>query len=194
MNRLLNVLRRLIVFLGIAWGSIQAGSAVASRPCDGVGYWHEMRLDQNRLLSLLRKRNFDELDTLLGSRQSSYEAGNYREEDLYYSFESFRNSDAALTPLLREWVNRYPMSYSAVLALAIHRAALAWAARGDKLRHETTDEQWQLFRPQLHAAEKDLQQAKKLSTKKTISYYAFAIGNARDLANRAAVESVFKDA
>lgn len=161
--------RQLVVFLAAIANLFLADSGYAQALCDGTRNWSELKSDQKQLSSWLETRKFAALDGALQRRQTQYEEGQYREEDLSWSFDTFMQDKVAWTPLIQEWISTYPHSYAARLALGIHRIGLGYAARGGKFRDETSDEQFAALHQILEIAAEDMRLSTTLTAKPIVS-------------------------
>jgi tetratricopeptide (TPR) repeat protein len=184
---------RILCLLSTIANLALAGLAHAQALCDGSRGWSEMRADQQQLASLLKSRQFSALESALQDRQEQYEGGHYRDEDLSWSFDTFNRSDPAWTPLIEEWFDKYPRSYAARLGRAIHKMALGYAARGDKFRDKTSNEQFAALGRLLQAADKDLRISRTLTQKPTISF-VYQIDIEKAIGDRASVDATLAEA
>lgn len=174
-------LRRLLLAVTAIASLAAAGmpAATAHPVCIPTPIETDRQVLRRQMHDRLVAKKFAELDQIVSMILSEYEAGNSPEEDVANLVRAFATRDASDTPLLEEWVRRYPKSYVARLALGAHLHTLAFAARGNALRDETSDEQAARFRAGLAAAQRHVLASMPLSSRPASSFeYAISIAGA----------------
>ena len=167
MTRLLQ--RRVSVALAIAV-ALCASAASATPRCEGKLLRQQIDERQQVTLTLLRARNLAEVQARMDGFLKAYEAGRLSDEELFYEFGAFDRWSPALTPIFQEWVERFPKSYAAHQAMALHLSSVAWQMRGSRLAGETSQKQMQEFTGKLTRAREWAVQASKLHTKPILAY------------------------
>ena len=81
------------------------------------------------ILSLIKQRQYQECDDVIGALVAKYEDGKISESDVEYIFLSFSVSDDTLDNLLKEWVEQTG-SWNSKLAYAFYLNGVAWEWRG----------------------------------------------------------------
>lgn len=131
---------------------------------------------EDAIASLLREKQFDQLDCLAQRARSTKErfsGGGWKLSTLYLGLDdavprSIRASDEDWSEhiqLLKEWESERPQSVTARIALADSYISYAYFARGDGYASTVSDNGWKLFRERLSAAKEILDSASSLPTK-----------------------------
>jgi len=87
--------------------------------------------DESPVQSLLRNKNFSELDAALTRVQIQFESRTLSETELRNAYRPFYTLDAETEANLADWANLSPSSYVAHLALGINFKRKGTAARGN---------------------------------------------------------------
>jgi len=120
--------------------------------------------DDGDAITLLRKRDFAGIETLLAGVQNRFENGALSEIELRNAYRPFYTLDVQGVTNLTEWVNRAPTSYPAHLAMGIYLKRKGIDARGTAYISDTPQQNIDLMR-QYHAQAK-IQLEKSLSLTK----------------------------
>lgn len=144
------------------------------------------RLEVQRLL---RARDFARLTRIVESKQAKVERDVRREMELARVIGAFETADPTLTPLIDAWVAAEPKSYAPLLARAEYRFELAFAARGEKLTKDTSEQQFQGMEVFLKGTIEDAQAALKRDAGLGEAY-RMLINAARTIGNQDACTAV----
>ena len=155
-------------------------AAEATPRCEGKLLRSEITERQEATLALLKSKKFAELESRTNGFLSAYTSSRISDEELFYEFGAFDRSQPALTPLMQEWIERYPASHAAHQAMALHMSAVAWRMRGNDFASETSSHQMDAFRAGLRAAQNWAVQAAALHPKPILSYQQM-VANAKSL-------------
>ena len=147
-----------------------SGPAWSTPRCEGKLTRVRIEAQQEETLSLLRARKFAALQQRMDDLLAAYVAGRLSDEELFYEFGAFDRWGPFLTPLIREWVAAFPLSFSAHQAMALHLASVAWQTRGSGFASETSNQQLDEFHRQLADAQGWAVRATKLHTKPIVAY------------------------
>jgi tetratricopeptide (TPR) repeat protein len=126
--------------------------------------------DKERVLLLLERRQFKELDEHYARLQGAYERGELKDVKLLRAYEAFDNTDASLAAPLTEWIKGRPKSYSARLARGIYYLSIGTAKRGDKFIAETSKQQLQDMKEYVSKAMPDLMTSLQLEDRPIVTY------------------------
>ncbi len=146
-----------------------AETTTLSNTVDAFGYPLE-RADKLQLISLLRSRNFKELNDLLESYQKQFEMDFRYEFKVTFAFDSFSMKDSSIKPMLDEWVQEFPESFAPYLARSEYLSAKGWESRGGSYASETSEEQFAGMTEYFIQAEKDFRTALRLRAKLVSAY------------------------
>jgi tetratricopeptide (TPR) repeat protein len=119
-------------------------------------------IDQ-QLLSLLKSKKYEELDSKIKAYLKSYEADPLRERYVSIAFEVFQRPLPDLEPLLNEWISKSPKSYAAYAARGIYYTSTGQTERGGQVISETTKKQLEGMDFYFNKAIKDLDKAYSLN-------------------------------
>ena len=115
-------------------------------------------IDQ-QLLSLLKTRKYEQLDSRIRAYVRSYEADPLHEKYLNVAFEVFSRNLPALEPLLTEWISKQPKSYAAYAARGIYYIRVGATKPDSKVTNETTVKQLEGMLFYFNKAMRDLDKA-----------------------------------
>jgi tetratricopeptide (TPR) repeat protein len=87
-------------------------------------------LIRRKVFNLLRKKKFDELQSLLLGLQAEMEKDISRETPLVDAFEGFEIPDSAAYSLFTDWLKEYPDQWPALAARGVFFTHLGFEARG----------------------------------------------------------------
>lgn len=144
--------------------------AVATPRCEGKLLRRTIDERQETTLVLLRARDLPKLQSRMDGFLDAYVAGKLSDEELFYEFGAFDRWSPSLTPIFKEWVEAYPTSYAAHLALSLHLASVAWKTRGSARAPETSKQQMQEFQRGLRRARDTAIKASGLHPKPILAY------------------------
>lgn len=153
----------------------------------------QVEKDRKEWLAKLEAKEYKQVEDFFGGLQRAYEAGIKSDAEVGRWFKVFYNAKPSLTPLLQEWVQRYPDSYAARRALAGHYYDLAFARRGKKYASETSDTQFAAMQVELRHMADALDAADPLA-KKPIGTAALRIALAQVVGDAPAVWKEFQRA
>ncbi|MBE9535550.1 MAG: DUF4034 domain-containing protein [Proteobacteria bacterium] len=94
-----------------------------------------------QLREMLRKRQFEQLNTALEKYQKSFEADQTNEYKVFDAYGAFRLTNPSYEGYMEEWVKRYPDSYQPRLAIAQYYYTKGWESRGHKFIKDTSEDQ-----------------------------------------------------
>jgi tetratricopeptide (TPR) repeat protein len=166
----MNVLGKRCHLVLAAFLSIFVGAAEAVPRCEGKLLRSEITERQEATLALLKSKKFAELESRVNGFLSAYTSNRMSDEELFYEFGAFDRSLASLTPLIQEWIERYPSSHAAHQAMALQMSAVAWRMRGIGFANETSAHQLDAFHAGLRAAQNWATRAAALHAKPILSY------------------------
>jgi len=146
--------------------------------------------DKSNLIQELRDRKFQALDAQLNSYQQGFEENVLEEGNLSLAFDAFSFTDAALGPILEQWVKSEPDSCPAHLARAKYLLALGWQARGIQNADKTSEEQFNEMKRLFGESANEAVAAIKLNSKASIAY-AVIIDAAKGVSDDKTMESVY---
>ena len=156
-------------------------SATSATPrCEGKLLRQQIDESQQVTLTQLRARNLAEVQARMDGFLQAYEAGRLSDEELFYEFGAFDRWSPALTPIFQEWVERFPKSFAAHQAMALHLSAVAWQMRGGALAKDASRKQLEEFTGRLTRAREWTVRATKLHPKPILAYQQL-VANARAL-------------
>jgi predicted Zn-dependent protease len=139
--------------------------AVPARPVLAV-----IDTDQQAILALLEKRNYDELERVLGGYQFQFEHDAKASGSVATAFKTFQKAPARLETALDEWVEKKPESYAARVARGNYHVARALSARGTEFYANTPAENIHEMRAHFQHATDDLQRSLALTEKPYVSH------------------------
>lgn len=168
---------RVVVAIAFA---LCTSTAPATPRCEGKLLRQQIDERQEVTLTLLRARNLAEVQARMDGFLKAYEAGRLSDEELFYEFGAFDRWSPALTPIFQEWVERFPKSFAAHQAMALHLSSVAWQMRGGALAKDTSQKQLEEFTGRLTRAREWAVRATKLHPKPILAYEQL-IANARAL-------------
>lgn len=138
--------------------------------CDGTLLWSEIDERQESTLVLVRAKKYAELQGKMDGLLGKYVAGKISDEELFYEFGAFDRWGPFLTPILQEWVDRYPKSFAGHHAMALHISSMAWNIRGSALAKDTSDHQMSEFMERLRSSRDWSLRSIPLHTKPVLAY------------------------
>jgi len=180
------------IFIVVA-GTVAPNLAVAAQKCEFVLTNAQMDERRTHLKGLLKEKRYAALEDEFEAKQLKVQRGVLSDEMLRLDFEAAFDNDMAIEPLLSEWVNLYPRSYSARIARAYHYVSSGYAKRGDRFASETSREQFEAMERQFEKARADLDQALHLNEKSTLAH-AKQLGLARSTGAYGGVDKVLDEA
>lgn len=153
------------------------GITIALFDCDtlfatpSVANTKELSLeDKERVLRLLRTRQFQQLETYYINLQEQYEIQNSLNDwQLFIQYQPFYDTDPAIETLLTEWISQFPESYPARLARGIYYRKLGEQKRGGKWANQTPRENFEQLSKYLDLATVDLLASRPLIKKPIVS-------------------------
>jgi Zn-dependent protease with chaperone function/TPR repeat protein len=145
-----------------------AGNAEARPPARAV--LAVVDADQKMILALLEKRNFDELERVLGGYQFEFEHNAHASRAVADAFSAFQKAPMRMEAALNEWVEKKPDSYPARVARGNYFVARGWDARGTDYYAGIPAENLAEMRVHLRRATDDLERSLKLTAKPYVSH------------------------
>jgi tetratricopeptide (TPR) repeat protein len=127
-------------------------------------------LDKEKVVLLLERRQFKELDKHFTRLQNEYVQGALKDVKLLKAYEAFENTEASLAIPLTQWIEASPKSYPARLARGIYYLSISTAKRGNKFIAETSDEQLQGMTEYANKAMPDFLASLKLEHQPIVTY------------------------
>lgn len=124
--------------------------------------------DRAKILSMLRAKQYADLDTLIDSYQKLFEKDFHNEFFMWDAFESFNISDPSLQPLLEDWVQRDPGSWVAHASLSNYYQSRGWDARGEEYGDKTSAAQFHGMEEWFKKASEQAHKALALNAKAVI--------------------------
>lgn len=125
---------------------------------------------QQSILALVDKGDVQALERTLSAYQQRYEDDPAQANALYTAFRSFRSAGADAEPVLRQWREQKPQSYSASLALGIFYLWHGIQARGTAYIAETPRENLRTMADLLAKARPELERSVGLTGKPYLSH------------------------
>lgn len=125
--------------------------------------------DARLSLHLLKARQYGLLDAALNGLQQQYEAREKDEEVLAKAIAPFGNYQPALRSRLEAWVESYPQSYAAHLAMGMHLAGKAWWFRTYRLAKDVPQKNWPLVAQACEAASAHLHDAMRCAREPSLA-------------------------
>jgi TPR repeat protein len=129
-------------------------------------------------IKLLHSHQFVMLDRQINALQTDYEQDTEREFVVSSVFSWFKNADPSFESLLQEWLNAYPESYAANLAMGIYYMAMAAEWRGVKYINEIPRTRIENMDRYLEKAVIQFEKSLRM-TEKPILSYTYLIAAAR---------------
>jgi len=93
------------------------------------------------VIDIVKNRNIDELEFHYSNLIMEYQTGAKDELVLYRFFEAFKSSGTIFESNLHDWLEMYPDSIAAKLALGHYYLHIGWLSRGTRWRKDTNVEQ-----------------------------------------------------
>jgi tetratricopeptide (TPR) repeat protein len=115
-------------------------------------------IDQ-QLLSLLKSKQYEQLDSKIMAYMRSYEGDPLREKYVNVALEVFSRNLPSLEPSLTEWISKQPTSYTAHAARGIYYVRVGGTKRGSKFINQTTKKQLEGMTLYFDKALRDLDKA-----------------------------------
>ena len=125
---------------------------------------------QQAVIALLERREFDELERVLGALQREFERDPGGANKLEEAFASFRMLPLGAAPLLNEWVTQKKGSYAARLARARYAIDLGLDAPGTQFSGKTSKENFARMGEYFDRARTDLEVSLTLTAKPYLSH------------------------
>jgi tetratricopeptide (TPR) repeat protein len=125
-----------------------------------------------QVIALVEKRDYAELERLLGGLQLAFEQDPAQSEALEKAFGAFEKLPRSRTGALDEWVLKYPASYVARTARGTFHVWQGLDARGTASIADTPEENLETMRAYFDLGWKDLERSLRLSPKPYLSRYA----------------------
>ena len=138
------------------------------RPSDGAPR-AAPAASQREILALVDSADFEALERTLAGYQRRYESDPAKEDELYTAFAAFRIVRPDAEPMLRQWTQQMPRSYSASLALGVFHLWHGIQARGDAYVADTPPENLRRMRELLAQARAELERSTRLTAKPYLS-------------------------
>jgi Zn-dependent protease with chaperone function len=127
---------------------------------------------QRAIIALLERRNYEELERVLGALQLAFEQEPQGARKLEEAFRSFGKLAPGAAPALNEWVVQKPASYAARVARANYAITLGEEARGTDFIRDTAPERIERMRTYFDNARADLAVSLTLTPKPYLSHRA----------------------
>jgi len=99
-------------------------------------------VSQIKIIQLLQKKQYDNLQSLFIKIQNDFEQGNIEDIHLQYAYRAFRNSNPEFEQLFQQWLTLNPNSWVARMAYATYENNRAWRYRGGQYANKTNKEQF----------------------------------------------------
>ena len=128
---------------------------------------------QREVISLVERRDYATLETLLSVKQQRYEQDPATEQELEMAFRSFRYLGASAEPALTEWSQQMPRSYAAHTARGIYYLWRGIEARGSAFSNAPPEQQMQAMNVLLDRAAPELERSLALTPKPYVSHLSF---------------------
>jgi tetratricopeptide (TPR) repeat protein len=154
----------LVLVIGIVSGFLYFDHGAAASSETTLTKWQ--KIDQ-QLLSLLKSKKYEELDSKIKAYVKSYEADPLREKYVNVAFAVFSRPLPDLEPLLTEWISKSPKSYAAYAARGIYYTEVGGKKRGSKWISETTEKQLEGMAFYFNKAMRDLDKAYSINPRLT---------------------------
>ncbi len=138
--------------------------------CDGTLLRSEISERQEATLAVVRAKKYAALQRRMDGFLAAYVVGKITDEELFYEFGAFDRWGPWLTPILQEWVERYPRSFAAHHAMSLHVSSIAWQIRGTALARDTSVQQMSEFTERLRSARGWSLRSIPLHTKPILAY------------------------
>ncbi len=119
---------------------------------------------------MVRAKKYADLQRRMDGFLAAYVDGKITDEELFYEFGAFDRWGPWLTPILQEWVDRYPRSFAAHHAMSLHVSSMAWQIRGSALSKDTPVQQMSEFTERLRSARGWSLRSIPLHTKPILAY------------------------
>lgn len=88
------------------------------------------RQDRDKMVQLLRAKDFAQLNKLYVGYQKQYEESRINDQELTMLYQAFYETSPELEDLFTEWINQHPTSYPARLARGIYYSKVGEERRG----------------------------------------------------------------
>jgi tetratricopeptide (TPR) repeat protein len=145
------------------------GGAGAFEFCDVPGKREEFQASLEPWKKRLREKRTDELEKQFGGLLKEHAAGKLNDQILQRWFEIFTCGDASCEPKIMEWLQKYPQSEAARLALAIYYMHQGQVARGSAFADKTSPAQFAAMAEWFAKSVAALDSADRVSKKPTLS-------------------------
>src|SRR5687767_6224549 len=149
--------------------------------CEGILLRSEIDERQEATLAVLRAKKYADLQRRMDGFLAAYVDGKITDEELFYEFGAFDRWGPWLTPVLREWLERYPRSFAAHHAMSLHVSSIAWQARGGAVPRDTSVQQQSEFTARLGSAREWSLRSIPLHPKPILAYQQL-MSNAKGIA------------
>ncbi|HEX2113058.1 MAG TPA: DUF4034 domain-containing protein [Alphaproteobacteria bacterium] len=118
---------------------------------------------RERLVELLRTRQFQALDAAIADLQRGFDARKVPEWQVDLAYRAFQPYEWDIEAVLNEWVSRAPAAYQPYLARGLYYTQRGWLERGDSWDDgDAVGEQLTAMRIAYESAIRDLQHALRL--------------------------------
>ena len=128
------------------------------------------KVDKSEILLQFQKQLFKPLNSKLEEFQQSFDEDYQAEDYVFDAFESFKKADTTYEPIMLNWVQQFPASYSPYVARAEYYCASALQARGNKLLMEKDKNEYKEMERYYSLALLDIEQALKLKVGMDVCY------------------------
>jgi predicted Zn-dependent protease len=125
--------------------------------------------DQRQIADLLEKRDYPELERVLGGYQSAFEQDPGSSQRLENAFRTLRKAPRSSEGALNAWVQASPSSYVARVARGAYYVSRGLEARGTAYFQDTADEDVEAMRDYFKKAKADLESSLGLNSKPYLS-------------------------
>lgn len=112
-----------------------------------------MELKRNDVQKLVLSQQFQELEVYFGEKLNLFLQGQLSDYQLDYCLSSLNLYRRELEADLQAWLEEYPASYSAHLAIANYYLNIAWCARGTAMASATTNLQFETMQTYFEQAQ-----------------------------------------
>jgi Zn-dependent protease with chaperone function/tetratricopeptide (TPR) repeat protein len=133
--------------------------------------------EQRQIAVLLERRDYEELERVLGGHQLAFEQDSKSVRRLEDAFRTFRKIPRSSEGALNAWVHRSPSSYVALVARGGFYLSQGLEARGTDFIQDTPEEDLRAMRAYFEQSSADLERSLGLSQKPYLSRrYLMTIG------------------
>lgn len=123
-----------------------------------------------RIQTLLKEKKFAAVEDELADKLRRVDAGTYEDFTLYSEVKEAASEDAALEPILAEWVAHSPKSYVAILLKASNHVNLGYKRRGGDFADKTSSEQVSAMQTEFVKAASEASAAIKLNSNTAMAH------------------------